>query len=72
MSLVSEDVELCQIPHCGIVTPPKLDGTFHFGVAVGDVFYTSSALQLARPDWSQSLYMPNIGGLIPLEGSFFF
>ncbi|KZC08609.1 Vacuolar protein sorting-associated protein 13B [Dufourea novaeangliae] len=69
LSLVSEDIELCQIPHYGIVTPPKLEGTFHLCVGVGDTFYTSQALQLARPDWSQSFYMPRIGGLIPVEGN---
>ncbi|XP_076678481.1 vacuolar protein sorting 13B isoform X2 [Andrena cerasifolii] len=69
VSLVSEDVELCQIPHYGIVTPPKLEGTFHLCVGIGDTFYTSPALQLARPDWSQSFYMPRIGGLIPVEGN---
>ncbi|XP_046469502.1 intermembrane lipid transfer protein VPS13B isoform X2 [Neodiprion pinetum] len=69
LSLVSEDIELCQVPHYGIVTPPKLDGTFHFGVGLGDTYYTSPALQLARPDWSQSFYMPRVGGLIPVEGN---
>lgn len=69
LSLVSEDIELCQIPHYGIVTPPKLEGTFHLCVGIGDTFYTSQALQLARPDWSQSFYMPRIGGLIPVEGN---
>ncbi|XP_076631853.1 vacuolar protein sorting 13B isoform X1 [Colletes latitarsis] len=69
LSLVSEDTEYCQIPHYGIVTPPKLEGTFHLCVGVGDTFYTSQALQLARPDWSQSFYMPRIGGLIPVDGN---
>ncbi|XP_047349792.1 vacuolar protein sorting-associated protein 13B isoform X2 [Vespa velutina] len=69
ISLVSEDTELCQVPHYGIVTPPKLEGTFHLGVGIGDTYYTSQALQLARPDWSQSFYMPRIGGLIPVEGN---
>ncbi|CAL7938023.1 unnamed protein product [Xylocopa violacea] len=69
LSLVSEDTELCQIPHYGIVTPPKLEGTFHLCVGIGDTFYTSQALQLTRPDWSQSFYMPRIGGLIPVEGN---
>ncbi|XP_015594814.1 vacuolar protein sorting-associated protein 13B isoform X2 [Cephus cinctus] len=69
ISLVSEDIELCQIPHYGIVTPPKLESTFHLGVGIGDTYYTSQALQLARPDWSQSFYMPRIGGLIPVEGN---
>nr|XP_031825790.1 vacuolar protein sorting-associated protein 13B isoform X2 [Nomia melanderi] len=69
LSLVSEDTELCQIPHYGIVTPPKLEGTFHLCVGVGDTFYTSQSLQLARPDWSQSFYMPRIGGLIPVDGN---
>ncbi|XP_012153493.2 vacuolar protein sorting 13B isoform X2 [Megachile rotundata] len=69
LSLVSEDIELCQIPHYGIITPPKLEGTFHLCVGIGDTFYTSQALQLARPDWSQSFYMPKIGGLIPLDGN---
>ncbi|CAK9795272.1 Intermembrane lipid transfer protein VPS13B [Anthophora plagiata] len=69
LSLVSEDIELCQISHYGIVTPPKLEGTFHLCVGIGDTFYTSQALQLARPDWSQSFYMPRIGGLIPVEGN---
>lgn len=69
ISLVSEETELCQIPHYGIVTPPKLEGTFHLGVGIGDTYYTSQALQLARPDWSQSFYMPRIGGLIPVEGN---
>ncbi|KAI4504385.1 hypothetical protein M0802_000856 [Mischocyttarus mexicanus] len=69
ISLVSEDIELCQVPHYGIVTPPKLEGIFHLGVGIGDTYYTSQALQLARPDWSQSFYMPRIGGLIPVEGN---
>ncbi|XP_015175870.1 PREDICTED: vacuolar protein sorting-associated protein 13B isoform X1 [Polistes dominula] len=69
ISLVSEDIELCQVPHYGIVTPPKLEGVFHLGVGIGDTYYTSPALQLARPDWSQSFYMPRIGGLIPVEGN---
>ncbi|XP_011140226.1 vacuolar protein sorting-associated protein 13B [Harpegnathos saltator] len=69
ISLVSEDTELCQIPHYGIVTPPKLEGTFYLGVGIGDTYYTSQALQLTRPDWSQSFYMPRIGGLIPVEGN---
>ncbi|OAD58896.1 Vacuolar protein sorting-associated protein 13B [Eufriesea mexicana] len=69
LSLVSEDIELCQIPHYGIVTPPKLEGTFHLCVGIGDTFYTSQALQLARLDWSQSFYMLRIGGLIPVEGN---
>lgn len=69
LSLVSEDIELCQIPHYGIVTPPKLEGTFHLCVGIGDTFYTSQALQLDRPDWSQSFYMPRIGGLIPATGN---
>lgn len=69
LSLVSEDIELCQIPHYGIVTPPKLEGTFHLCVGICDTFYTSQALQLARLDWSQNFYMPRIGGLIPVEGN---
>ncbi|XP_050594449.1 intermembrane lipid transfer protein VPS13B isoform X2 [Bombus affinis] len=69
LSLVSEDIELCQIPHYGIVTPPKLEGTFHLCVGIGDTFYTSQALQLDRPDWSQSFYMPRIDGLIPATGN---
>lgn len=69
VSLVSEDIELCQVPHYGIVTPPKLDGTFHLGVGLGDTYYTSPPLQLARPDWSQSFYIPRVVGLIPVEGN---
>ncbi|XP_011871179.1 PREDICTED: vacuolar protein sorting-associated protein 13B isoform X1 [Vollenhovia emeryi] len=69
VSLVSEDTELCQIPHYGIVTPPKLESTFHVGVGIGDTYYTSQTLQLARPDWSQSFYMPRICGLVPVEGN---
>ncbi|XP_066581689.1 intermembrane lipid transfer protein VPS13B isoform X2 [Prorops nasuta] len=69
LSLVAEDTELCQIPHYGIVTPPKLEGTFHLGIAIGDTYHTSQTLQLARPDWSQSFYMPRIDGLIPVEGN---
>ncbi|XP_070530231.1 intermembrane lipid transfer protein VPS13B isoform X2 [Cardiocondyla obscurior] len=69
ISLVSEDVELCQIPHYGIVTPPKLESTFHVGIGIGDTYYMSPTLQLARPDWSQSFYMPRICGLVPVEGN---
>lgn len=69
ISLVSEDTELCQISHYGIVTPPKLESTFHVGVGIGDTYYTSPTLQLARPDWSQSFYMPRICGLVPVEGN---
>ncbi|XP_008205594.1 vacuolar protein sorting-associated protein 13B isoform X1 [Nasonia vitripennis] len=69
LSIVSQDVELCRIPHYGIVSPPKLEGTFHIGVGVVDTFYMSSALQLVGLEWSQSFYMPRIQGLIPLEGN---
>ncbi|XP_020300480.1 vacuolar protein sorting-associated protein 13B isoform X2 [Pseudomyrmex gracilis] len=69
ISLVSEDTELCQIPHYGIVTPPKLEGTFYVGVGIGDTYYTSQTLQLTRPDWNQGFYMPRINGLIPVEGN---
>ncbi|EFN66110.1 Vacuolar protein sorting-associated protein 13B [Camponotus floridanus] len=69
ISLVSEDTELCQIPHYGIVTPPKLEDTFYVGVGIGDTYYMSQTLQLARPDWSQSFYMPRINGIVPVDGN---
>ncbi|KAJ8683631.1 hypothetical protein QAD02_019423 [Eretmocerus hayati] len=69
ISVVSQDVELCRVPHYGVVAPPKLESTFHLGVRIADMFYLSTALQLVKPDWSQGFYMPRIQGLIPLEGN---
>ncbi|XP_067209482.1 intermembrane lipid transfer protein VPS13B isoform X1 [Linepithema humile] len=69
ISLVSENIELCQVPHYGIATPPKLEGAFHIGVGIGDTYYMSRMLQLARPERGQSLYMCQIYGHIPVEGN---
>jgi hypothetical protein len=36
---------------------------------VGEVVHASQPLQLARPDWGSSFYMPRISGLIPNSGN---
>nr|CAD7571020.1 unnamed protein product [Timema californicum] len=59
---------ICTIPHKGIVTPPKLEGTFHIGIEMEETIHSSPPLQLARADWGSSFYMPRIAGQIPLKG----
>nr|CAH7751442.1 unnamed protein product [Callosobruchus chinensis] len=61
-------VELCKIPHYGIVAPPKLEENFNIGVCSGGTWCYTEPLQLAKSDWSQSFYMPKFTGTIPLEG----
>ncbi|KAJ1522739.1 hypothetical protein ONE63_001898 [Megalurothrips usitatus] len=58
------------MPSRGVVAPPKLEGTFHLGLKFCDSeeWFFSEALQLARPDWGKSFYMPRISGLVPVEG----
>ncbi|KAJ8868198.1 hypothetical protein PR048_032007 [Dryococelus australis] len=60
---------VCQIPHSGVVSPPKLPGTFHVEMAWCGVQYSSQALQLARLEQNTSFYMPRITGLIPVQGN---
>ncbi|XP_043268199.1 vacuolar protein sorting-associated protein 13B isoform X2 [Venturia canescens] len=69
IAIVAENLELCQIPHNGIITPPKLEGTFHLKITVKDKDYVSPAIQLARPDWNPGFYMPRIRGLVPVDGN---
>jgi hypothetical protein len=38
-------------------------------VDVGDTVHTSPPLQLARPDWGGSFYMPHISNVIPNSGN---
>ncbi|XP_023313825.1 vacuolar protein sorting-associated protein 13B isoform X2 [Trichogramma pretiosum] len=64
-----QQVELCRVPHYGIVAPPKLEGSFYLGVRQADTFFMSAALQFDRPEWSQSFYKPRVQGSIPLEGN---
>ncbi|XP_076265664.1 vacuolar protein sorting 13B isoform X3 [Rhynchophorus ferrugineus] len=68
ISLMLNGVELCRLPHHGIMAPPKLEENFHLGVSKGNEWFFSGPLQLAKSDWSQSFYMPKITGTIPLEG----
>jgi hypothetical protein len=58
-----------RIPHQGVIIPPKLEHTFNLGLDVGEVVHASQPLQLARPDWGSSFYMPRISGLIPNSGN---
>lgn len=69
IALILNEKELCRINHHEIVTPPKLEETFNFGVGIGGTWNISAPLQLAKSDWSQAFYMPKITGTIPLEGS---
>ncbi|XP_063236346.1 intermembrane lipid transfer protein VPS13B [Bacillus rossius redtenbacheri] len=69
VSLVVGGKAVCQLPHNGVVSPPKLPGTFYLEAAQGDVLYRSQALQLARPEHNTSFYMPRITGLIPSQGN---
>lgn len=61
--------ELCRVCHHGILTPPKLEDTFNIAVGIDEMWNVSSPLQLAKPDWSQTFYMPKISGTIPLSGN---
>lgn len=69
VALILNEKELCRVSHHGIVTPPKLEETFHLGVGIGGTWNISPPLQLAKSDWSQAFYMPKITGTIPLEGT---
>jgi hypothetical protein len=60
---------LPRVPHQGVITPPKFEHTFNLGVDIGEVVHASQPLQLARPDWGSSFYMPRISGLIPNSGN---
>lgn len=62
-------VNLCRIPHNGIVAPPTMEENFHISVHIKGTWYTSAPLQLAKSDWSQTFYMPKITGTIPLDGN---
>ncbi|KDR22947.1 Vacuolar protein sorting-associated protein 13B [Zootermopsis nevadensis] len=67
--LIVEERTVCRVPHQGVVTPPKLEHTFSLGMDVGDIVHASPPLQLARPDWGNSFYMPRISGLLPNSGN---
>jgi hypothetical protein len=66
---VTTDTVFLRVPHQGVITPPKLEHTFSLGLDVGERVHTSPPLQLARPDWGSSFYMPRISGLIPNSGN---
>ncbi|KAF5296670.1 hypothetical protein FQR65_LT10210 [Abscondita terminalis] len=68
IAIVINEKEVCRIPHNGIVTPPKLEETFHIAVATNGIWNISSPLQVATSEWSSSFYMPKITGTIPMEG----
>ncbi|XP_072392830.1 intermembrane lipid transfer protein VPS13B [Diabrotica undecimpunctata] len=68
ISLMLSGVELCRIPHHGIVAPPKLEENFNLGVYMGTSWYYSEPLQLSKSDWSQAFYMPKITGSVPQNG----
>ncbi|KAF5303499.1 hypothetical protein FQA39_LY09962 [Lamprigera yunnana] len=68
IAIVVNENEVCRVSHHGIVTPPKLEETFHIAVDVDGNWNFSSPLQLATSEWSSSFYMPKITGTIPLEG----
>ena len=42
---------------------------FHFGLMVRNTYYVSPTLQLAKLEWSQSFYMSQVQGVIPVEGN---
>ncbi|XP_017781523.1 PREDICTED: vacuolar protein sorting-associated protein 13B [Nicrophorus vespilloides] len=68
IAIIVNEKELCRIGHYGIVTPPKLEETFYIGVGIGGTWNLSPPLQLAKSNWTQTFYMPQITGTIPLEG----
>lgn len=69
VAVIVNEKELCRVNHHGIVTPPKLEETFHLGVGIEGTWNISLPLQLAKSDWSKAFYMPTITGTIPLEGT---
>ncbi|KAK4875062.1 hypothetical protein RN001_011484 [Aquatica leii] len=68
VAIVINEREVCRISHNGIVTPPKLEETFHIAISINGNWNISSPLQVATSEWSSSFYMPKITGTIPLEG----
>ncbi|XP_067008128.2 intermembrane lipid transfer protein VPS13B [Anabrus simplex] len=68
VAVVVQEVTIFTVPHRGVVTPPKLEGTFHLALEIKGRKCCSPSLQLARPDWGNSFYMPRIAGLIPVTG----
>lgn len=60
---------LCKIPHNGIAAPPKIEGIFHIELLTLNGTFKSSPLQLAHTEWNRGFIMPQISGLIPLEGT---
>ncbi|XP_063972949.1 intermembrane lipid transfer protein VPS13B [Diachasmimorpha longicaudata] len=68
ISIVSTTDHLVEIPHLGVAAPPKLDGIFHLQIEIDDELYDSSPLQLASSEWNRGFIMPQISGLIPLDG----
>ncbi|XP_015121632.1 vacuolar protein sorting-associated protein 13B [Diachasma alloeum] len=69
ISIVSSSDHLVEIPHLGVAAPPKLDGIFHLQIEIDDELYDSTALQLANSEWNRGFIMPQISGLIPVDGT---
>ncbi|KAK0091414.1 hypothetical protein PV326_003263, partial [Microctonus aethiopoides] len=61
---------LCKIPHRGIASPPKLEGIFNIEIETIDGNkFKSLPLQLAHSEWNRGFIMPQINGLVPMEGT---
>uniref|UniRef100_A0A0C9QMT7 VPS13B protein n=1 Tax=Fopius arisanus TaxID=64838 RepID=A0A0C9QMT7_9HYME len=69
LSIISTSDHLVEIPHLGVAAPPKLDGIFHIQIEIEDELYDSPPLQLASSEWNRGFIMPQISGLIPVDGT---
>ncbi|XP_044002415.1 vacuolar protein sorting-associated protein 13B [Aphidius gifuensis] len=69
ISILINDNNICNIPHNHVASPPKLDGIFNIEIMIDNIKYKSSSLQLANSEWNRGFIMPQISGLIPIEGT---
>lgn len=69
ITLFKDGNEVCDIPHLGVIAPPKLEGTFNIGLKFESVLMLSPPLQLQEKDKKEIFYMPRISGVIPADGN---
>lgn len=68
VSLIVEDTVICNIPHIGVVAPPKMESTFILSFHLRTLEHWSCPLQLEQRGRISSFYMPHISGVIPSIG----
>ncbi|XP_047111784.1 vacuolar protein sorting-associated protein 13B [Schistocerca piceifrons] len=68
VSLIIEGSVICNIPHIGVVAPPKMESTFVLSFHLRTLEHCSCPLQLEQRGRISSFYMPHISGVIPSVG----